>query len=112
MVDSSIAPSTLLMPTGTCILAEGVLQKPSLQGKHTIELKAEKLLHIGIVDQDNYPLSKKSLPLARLRDCAHFRPRTTTVRNQKKLIFPSILLPISKLKHKIINFLFHRWHLL
>ncbi|KAL7600802.1 asparagine--tRNA ligase, cytoplasmic 2 [Lactuca sativa] len=79
MVDSSIAPSTLLMPTGTCILAEGVLQKPSLQGKHTIELKAEKLLHIGIVDQDNYPLSKKSLPLARLRDCAHFRPRTTTV---------------------------------
>ncbi|KAI3667895.1 hypothetical protein L6452_42965 [Arctium lappa] len=79
MVDSSIAPPSLLMPTGTCILAEGILQKPSLQGKHVIELKAEKLLHIGIVDQDRYPLSKKSLPLARLRNCAHFRPRTTTV---------------------------------
>nr|XP_043610933.1 asparagine--tRNA ligase, cytoplasmic 2 [Erigeron canadensis] len=79
MVDSSIAPSSQLMPVGTCILAEGVLQKPSIQGKHVIELKAEKLLHIGLVDQESYPLSKKSLPLARLRDCAHFRPRTTTV---------------------------------
>ncbi|KAK1428517.1 hypothetical protein QVD17_17352 [Tagetes erecta] len=84
-VDSSIAPPGQLMPTGTCILAEGVLQKPSLQGKHAIELKAEKLLHIGIVDQDTYPLSKKSLPLARLRDCAHFRPRTTTVASVMKV---------------------------
>ncbi|PWA67079.1 asparaginyl-tRNA synthetase 2 [Artemisia annua] len=78
IVDSSIAPPNQLLPTGTCILVERVLQKPSLQGKHTIELKAEKLLHIGIVDQESYPLSKKSLPLARLRDCAHFRPQTTT----------------------------------
>ncbi|GJS81759.1 asparagine--tRNA ligase, cytoplasmic 2 [Tanacetum coccineum] len=85
IVDSSIAPPSQLMPTGTCILAEGVLQKPSLQGKHAIELKAEKLLHIGIVDQENYPLSKKSLPLARLRDCAHFRPRTTTVASVMKV---------------------------
>ncbi|KAJ0946547.1 putative asparagine--tRNA ligase [Helianthus annuus] len=85
MVDSSIAPPSQLMPTGTCILAEGVLQKPSLQGKHVIELKAERLLHIGIVDQESYPLSKKGLPLARLRDCAHFRPRTTTVASVMKV---------------------------
>ncbi|KAJ0808508.1 putative asparagine--tRNA ligase [Helianthus annuus] len=85
MVDSSIAPPSQLMPTGTCILAEGVLQKPSLQGKHAIELKAERLLHIGIVDQESYPLSKKGLPLARLRDCAHFRPRTTTVASVMKV---------------------------
>ncbi|KAK9057465.1 hypothetical protein SSX86_022300 [Deinandra increscens subsp. villosa] len=85
IVDSSIAPPSQLMPTGTCILAEGVLQKPSLQGKHALELKAERLLHVGIVDQDNYPLSKKGLPLARLRDCAHFRPRTTTVKTRSSL---------------------------
>ncbi|KAM0051024.1 putative asparagine--tRNA ligase [Helianthus debilis subsp. tardiflorus] len=85
MADSSIAPPSQLMPTGTCILAEGVLQKPSLQGKHAIELKAERLLHIGIVDQESYPLSKKGLPLARLRDCAHFRPRTTTVASVMKV---------------------------
>ncbi|PWA61443.1 asparaginyl-tRNA synthetase 2 [Artemisia annua] len=85
IVDSSIAPPSQLLPTGTCILAEGVLQKPTLQGKHAIELKTEKLLHIGIVDQESYPLSKKSLPLARLRDCAHFRPRTTTVASVMKV---------------------------
>ncbi|KAI7743944.1 hypothetical protein M8C21_008518 [Ambrosia artemisiifolia] len=78
MVDSSIAPASQLMPIGTCILAEGVLQKPSIQGKHAIELKVEKMLHIGIVDQESYPLSKKKLALAGLRDHAHFRPRTTT----------------------------------
>ncbi|KAI7745548.1 hypothetical protein M8C21_006723 [Ambrosia artemisiifolia] len=80
MVDSSIAPASQLMPIGTCILAEGVLQKPSIQGKHAIELKVEKMLHIGIVDQESYPLSKKKLALAGLRDHAHFRPRTTTVK--------------------------------
>ncbi|KAI3776782.1 hypothetical protein L1987_46572 [Smallanthus sonchifolius] len=48
MVDSSIAPASQLMPTGTCILAEGVLQKSSIQGKHAIELKGEKLLYIGM----------------------------------------------------------------
>ncbi|KAL8258956.1 hypothetical protein R6Q59_026909 [Mikania micrantha] len=85
VVDSSLAPPSQIMPTGTCILAEGVLQKASLQGKYAIELKAEKLLHIGIVDQDNYPLSKRGLPLARLRDCAHFRPRTTTVASVMKV---------------------------
>ncbi|XP_076886074.1 asparagine--tRNA ligase, cytoplasmic 2-like [Bidens hawaiensis] len=85
IVDSSIAPPCQLMPTGTCILAEGVLQKPSLQGKHVIELKAEKLLHIGVVDHDTYPLSKRGLPLARIRDCVHFRPRTTTVASVMKI---------------------------
>ncbi|KAM0029071.1 putative asparagine--tRNA ligase [Helianthus debilis subsp. tardiflorus] len=85
VVDSSIAPASQLMPTGTCILAEGVLQKSSIQGKHEIELKAEKMLHIGIVDQESYPLSKKKLALSGLRDHAHFRPRTTTVASVLKV---------------------------
>uniref|UniRef100_A0A5B7BRA9 asparagine--tRNA ligase n=1 Tax=Davidia involucrata TaxID=16924 RepID=A0A5B7BRA9_DAVIN len=79
LVDSSIAPPSQLMPTGTCVLAEGILQQPSMQGRLVIELKAEKILHLGIVEQDKYPLSKKRLPLDTLRDCSHFRPRTTTV---------------------------------
>ncbi|KAK3004663.1 hypothetical protein RJ639_018280 [Escallonia herrerae] len=78
-VESSIAPPIQLMPTGTCILTEGILQQPLVQGKQVIELKAEKILHIGTVDQETYPLSKKRLPLETLRDSAHFRPRTTTV---------------------------------
>lgn len=81
VVESALAPPGQVMPTGTCILVEGVLQKPSLQDKEkqVIELKAEKILHIGTVDQDRYPLSKKRLPLELLRDSTHFRPRTTTV---------------------------------
>ncbi|XP_034916039.1 asparagine--tRNA ligase, cytoplasmic 2 [Populus alba] len=79
VVDSSVAPLSELLPTGTCILVEGVLQEPSTQAKHSIELKVEQILHIGKVEQDRYPLSKRRLPLEALRDCSHFRPRTTTV---------------------------------
>ncbi|CAA0836032.1 Asparagine--tRNA ligase- cytoplasmic 2 [Striga hermonthica] len=79
VVDSDLAPPSQVMPTGTCIFVEGVLQSPSLQDKEVIELKADKILHIGTVDMDRYPLSRKRLPLESLRDCAHFRPRTTTV---------------------------------
>ncbi|KAL5862038.1 hypothetical protein ACOSQ4_003334 [Xanthoceras sorbifolium] len=79
VVDADIASPSTLLPTGTCILVEGILKQPSIEGKHAVELKAEKILHIGKVDQDTYPLSKKRLPLEMLRDSAHFRPRTTTV---------------------------------
>ncbi|CAI9107307.1 OLC1v1006633C2 [Oldenlandia corymbosa var. corymbosa] len=78
-VDSALALPSLVMPTGACILAEGVLQQPSIQGKQVLELKVEKVLHVGGVDEDKYPLSKKRLPLEMLRDRPHFRPRTTTV---------------------------------
>lgn len=81
-VDSSIAPLRLLrplLPTGTCVLVEGILERPEAQGKHTIGLKAEKIIHIGTVDQDSYILSKKRLPLDDLRNNLQFRPRTTAV---------------------------------
>lgn len=79
LVDSAIAAPSQILHTGTCILVEGVLQQPLVQGKHAIELKVEKVLHIGTVDQSKYPLSKKRLPLEMLRDFSHFRPRTTAV---------------------------------
>ncbi|KAE8685289.1 Asparagine--tRNA ligase [Hibiscus syriacus] len=77
-IDSTRAPMSAGQ-TGTCILAQGVLQKASSNGKQTIELKAEKILHVGTVEQDKYPLSRKRLPLDSLRDYPHIRPRTTTV---------------------------------
>lgn len=79
LVDSSLSHPNHVMPTGTCVLVEGMLQKPSLHGKETIEVKAHNILHIGMVDQERYPLSKKRIPLESLRDHTHFRPRTTTV---------------------------------
>ncbi|XVF21298.1 hypothetical protein REPUB_Repub12eG0078800 [Reevesia pubescens] len=81
VINSAIAPVSAgeILPTGTCILAQGVLGKPSARGKQTIELKVEKVLHVGTVEQDKYPLSRKKLPLDSLRDYSHIRPRTTTV---------------------------------
>lgn len=78
-MDSSIASPIQIMATGTCILVEGTVQQPAVKGKHAIELKVEKIMHVGTVVQDKYPLSKKRLPLDMLRDFPHFRPRTTTV---------------------------------
>lgn len=79
-MDSTIISSLInFHSTGTCLVLEGVLEIPSSEGKHVVQLKAEKILHIGKVDQDKYILSKKRLPLESLRDSAHFRPRTTTV---------------------------------
>ncbi|KAF2284606.1 hypothetical protein GH714_027529 [Hevea brasiliensis] len=67
------------LPIGTCILAEGVLSQLPAQGKHSIEFKVNKILHLGTVEDDKYILSKKRLPLETLRDYSHLRPRTTTV---------------------------------
>ncbi|XVE72679.1 hypothetical protein DITRI_Ditri11bG0058100 [Diplodiscus trichospermus] len=81
VIDTAIASVSAgqILPTGTSILAQGVLGKPSAHGKQTIELKAEIILHVGTVEQDKYPLSRKKLPLDILRDYSHIRPRTTTV---------------------------------
>ncbi|KAL9303429.1 hypothetical protein ACSQ67_020692 [Phaseolus vulgaris] len=77
VVDSSVASPIRVMATGTCLLVEGQLERA--EGKHRIQLKAEKVLHIGTVDFDKYPLSKKRIPLDTLREYSQFRPRTTTV---------------------------------
>ncbi|CAN8260155.1 unnamed protein product [Cochlearia groenlandica] len=82
VVDSAMSnvPAIQLMSLGTCIIAEGVLRQPlAASTKFVIELEAEKILHVGTVDPEKYPLSKKQLPLHMLRDFSHFRPRTTTV---------------------------------
>ncbi|XWS36619.1 hypothetical protein CRYUN_Cryun20dG0100300 [Craigia yunnanensis] len=81
VIDSAITPVSAgqILPAGTCILAQGVLEKTSVHGKRTVELKVEKMLHVGTVEQDKYLLSRKRLPLDSLRDYSHFRPRTTTV---------------------------------
>ncbi|XVF81274.1 hypothetical protein PTKIN_Ptkin15bG0142600 [Pterospermum kingtungense] len=81
VIDSAIVSVSAgqILPSGTCILAQGVLEKPSAHGKQKIELKVEKILHLGTVEEDKYPLSRKRIPLDSLRDCSHIRPRTTTV---------------------------------
>ncbi|MBA0704798.1 hypothetical protein Golax_017033 [Gossypium laxum] len=81
VIDSAIAPVSAgqILPTGTCILAQGVLEELSANEKQIIQLKAEKILHVGTVEQDKYPLSTERLPLDSLREYPHIRPRTTMV---------------------------------
>ncbi|KAL6209025.1 hypothetical protein ACLB2K_019968 [Fragaria x ananassa] len=79
VVESSIVPPCQLLHTGTCVTVEGVLQQSVVKGKHVVELRVEKVLHIGTVDYSKYPLSKKRVPIEKLRECFHIRARTTTV---------------------------------
>ncbi|KAI3854108.1 hypothetical protein MKX03_008873 [Papaver bracteatum] len=79
LLPSSIATLSKFTSTGTSILVEGLLKESSIEGKHKIELQVEKLLHVGFVDSNKYPLSKTRLPLDFLRNYSHFRPRTTTL---------------------------------
>nr|DAD24072.1 TPA_asm: hypothetical protein HUJ06_025535 [Nelumbo nucifera] len=54
-------------------------QQPSIPCKHVVELKVEKILHIGTVDPARYPLAKPKVPLEVLQGYPHLRPRTITV---------------------------------
>lgn len=49
---------------------------PALQ---KVELKAEKVVHVGKVDAAIYPLAKKKTSYEFLREKAHLRPRTNTI---------------------------------
>ena len=73
-----------LMPTGTSVLLEGVLE--ALDGakhKQLIELKVERVIDVGEADARFYPLPKTKHTLEALRDLPHLRPRTDTVRPTK-----------------------------
>ncbi|KAM2798714.1 hypothetical protein COP2_003884 [Malus domestica] len=86
VIESSLTPPCQLLHTGTCIIVEGLLQKSwVLQGKYVIELKVDKLHHIGTVEYSSYPLSKKRVPLDKLREFCHIRPRTTTVQSVMRI---------------------------
>lgn len=101
VVESSLHHPSQLMPTGTCILVEGILKRESVPGKHVVRLEVEKILHVGKVEQEKYPLSKKRMPMDILRKFSYFRPRTTTVECTTFniyyihfLVFCSVCMPI------------------
>ena len=44
-----------------------------------MELKATKLVHVGICDASTYPMAKKKQSMEFLREKSHLRPRTNTI---------------------------------
>ena len=80
IVDSSVHPLSQLTPTGTSVVIEGVLKRPPAGVKQSLELRAERVLELGVCDPGKYPLPKTRLTLEFLRDLVHLRARTNTVR--------------------------------
>ncbi|URE47425.1 tRNA synthetases class II (D, K and N) [Musa troglodytarum] len=79
VMDSSMSLPGQVITVGTCILVQGVLQKILAPKKHVVELRVEKILHVGVVDVKSYPLTKSRISLESLRDHPHLRPRSIAV---------------------------------
>ena len=78
-MDAAVAPLGQIVPTGTCVNVEGLLKLPPEGMKQRVELRVEKVHHVGPMDPTKYPLPNTRLNLEFLRDIVHFRPRTNTV---------------------------------
>lgn len=79
IVDAGVADLSPLVATGTCVVVDGILKVPPEGTKQRIELRVEKVIHVGPVDPAKYPLPKTKLTLEFLRDHLHLRSRTNTV---------------------------------
>eukprot|EP00879_Flechtneria_rotunda_P014346 GHRR01014986.1.p1 GENE.GHRR01014986.1~~GHRR01014986.1.p1 ORF type:complete len:573 (+),score=204.73 GHRR01014986.1:186-1904(+) len=83
MVDKEVAEEVgglkKLVPTGTCVLIEGVLAQTPEGTKQAVELKAKKIIHLGPCDAATYPMAKKKQSMEFLREKAHLRSRTNTI---------------------------------
>lgn len=79
IAEASLADLGQIVATGTCVVVDGHLKLPPSGAKQKIELRADKVLHVGHVDPTKYPLPKTRLTLEFLRDYVHLRPRTNTV---------------------------------
>lgn len=70
---------TKLSATGTSILIEGELNATPEGTKQAVELKATKLVHVGVSDAATYPIAKKKTSFEFLREKMHLRPRSNTI---------------------------------
>ncbi|WIA22001.1 hypothetical protein OEZ85_004355 [Tetradesmus obliquus] len=68
-----------LVPTGTCVLIEGLLADTPEGTKQAVELKATAVLHLGPCEAAVYPMAKKKQSMEFLREKAHLRSRTNTI---------------------------------
>ncbi|KAA3468283.1 asparaginyl-tRNA synthetase family protein [Gossypium australe] len=78
-MDAGVAVLSKLVATGTCVVVDGILKVPPEGTKQRIELRVEKVVHIGEVDPAKYPIPKTKLTLEFLRDHLHLRSRTNTI---------------------------------
>lgn len=68
-----------LTATGTSVLIEGELVATPEGKEQAVELKATKVLHVGLSDAATFPIAKKKTTFEFLREKMHLRPRTNTI---------------------------------
>lgn len=61
VVDASIADLSQMVPTGTSVYVEGLLENPPKVSKKKIELQVEKVIDVGLVEPAMYPIAKIGL---------------------------------------------------
>lgn len=61
VVDASIADLSQMVPTGTSVYVEGLLENPPKVSKKKIELQVEKVIDVGLVEPAKYPIAKIGL---------------------------------------------------
>ncbi|XP_010536845.1 PREDICTED: asparagine--tRNA ligase, cytoplasmic 1 [Tarenaya hassleriana] len=79
IVEASVSDLAPLVATGTCVSVDGILKTPPEGTKQKIELRVEKVIHVGRVDPAKYPIPKTKLTLEFLRDVLHLRSRTNSI---------------------------------
>ncbi|KAL8093681.1 asparagine--tRNA ligase, cytoplasmic 1-like [Apium graveolens] len=80
IIYATISPLDQLVSTGASVHVEGKLYvPPEGKNKQKIELKVDKVIHVGPVDSAKYPIPKTKLTLEFLRDHVHLRARTNTI---------------------------------
>uniref|UniRef100_A0A0D9XYR1 Aminoacyl-tRNA synthetase class II (D/K/N) domain-containing protein n=1 Tax=Leersia perrieri TaxID=77586 RepID=A0A0D9XYR1_9ORYZ len=80
VVDSSLCPLDQVTATGACVLVEGKIEQvEGTAPQYVVQMRVEKILHIGPVDSEKYPLSN-ALPSSDLiRSYPHLAARTEAV---------------------------------
>lgn len=58
---------------------EGQIELVEGRSQHVVELRVDKVLHIGAADPKKYPLSNVQLPSELVREYQQFAARTTAV---------------------------------
>ncbi|OIV93002.1 hypothetical protein TanjilG_20664 [Lupinus angustifolius] len=79
IVEASVYELGELVAMGTCVVVDGLLKIPPSGTRQRVELRVEKVIHVGPVDPAKYPLPKTKLTLEFLRDFVHLRSRTNTI---------------------------------
>uniref|UniRef100_A0A0A8Z2H6 asparagine--tRNA ligase n=1 Tax=Arundo donax TaxID=35708 RepID=A0A0A8Z2H6_ARUDO len=86
VVHSSLCPLEQVAAVGACVLVEGVIELVEGRSQqHVVELRVDKVLHIGAVNSDKYSPSNVNPPLELIRDYPQLAARTTAVASTARI---------------------------